>query len=61
MLAYLALHRRGVRREVLAAALWPDAPSDRPYTSLHATVSQLRRALRSATGDKGTAAGLGDT
>lgn len=49
ILIYLALHRDGVRREVLAAALWPDASPDRPYNSFHATLSQTRRSLRRAT------------
>ncbi|WP_238604463.1 MULTISPECIES: BTAD domain-containing putative transcriptional regulator [Amycolatopsis] len=49
VLVYLALHPEGARREVLAAALWPDAPGDRPYNSFHATLSQLRRGLRTAT------------
>ncbi|MFF4506667.1 hypothetical protein [Streptomyces sp. NPDC001401] len=51
VLAYLALHRDGARREALATAIWPDAPRDRPYNSFHATLSQLRRALRIATHD----------
>ncbi|WP_234467996.1 hypothetical protein [Streptomyces sp. MBT62] len=51
VLAYLALHRDGARREALAAAIWPAAPRDRPYNSFHATLSQLRRALRTATHD----------
>ncbi|MEU6379273.1 hypothetical protein [Streptomyces sp. NPDC046909] len=51
VLAYLALHRNGVRREALTTAIWPDAPRDRPYNSFHATLSQLRRALRTATHD----------
>ncbi|WP_405657758.1 hypothetical protein [Streptomyces sp. NBC_00079] len=51
ILAYLALHRDGARREALTAAIWPDAPSERPYNSFHATLSQLRRALRTATDD----------
>jgi DNA-binding SARP family transcriptional activator/nucleoid-associated protein YgaU len=46
---YLALHPDGVRRETLAATLWPDAPIDRPYNSFHATLSQMRRAIRTAT------------
>ncbi|MEC3974328.1 AfsR/SARP family transcriptional regulator [Amycolatopsis sp. H20-H5] len=50
ILVYLALHRDGSRREALTAALWPDAPGDRPYNSFHATLSQLRRSLRKATG-----------
>ncbi|MFF1676112.1 BTAD domain-containing putative transcriptional regulator [Streptomyces sp. NPDC058256] len=49
VLAFLAVHRDGVRREALANAIWPDAPKDRPYNSFHATLSQLRRALRTAT------------
>ena len=51
ILVYLALHRDGCRRESLTTALWPDAPGDRPYNSFHATLSQLRRALRKATND----------
>lgn len=51
VLVYLALHPEGARRETLAAAIWPDAPGDRPYNSFHATLSQLRRALRKETGD----------
>ncbi|MEU6573604.1 hypothetical protein [Streptomyces sp. NPDC046805] len=51
VLAYLALHRHGARRETLTAALWPDAPRDRPSNAFHATVSQLRRSLRAATHD----------
>ncbi|WP_033293151.1 BTAD domain-containing putative transcriptional regulator [Amycolatopsis jejuensis] len=50
ILVYLALHREGCRRESLCAALWPDAPGDRPYNSFHATLSQLRGALRRAHG-----------
>ncbi|WP_037307042.1 BTAD domain-containing putative transcriptional regulator [Amycolatopsis orientalis] len=49
ILVYLALHREGCRRETLSAALWPDAPADRPYNTFHATLSQLRRSLRRAT------------
>ncbi|MEU0924570.1 hypothetical protein [Streptomyces malaysiensis] len=49
VLAFLALHPNGARRETLTAALWPEAPTDRPYNALHATLSQLRRALRTAT------------
>jgi DNA-binding SARP family transcriptional activator len=51
VLAYLALHRDGTRRETLTADLWPDAPRDRPSNAFHATISQLRRALRIATHD----------
>ncbi|MFJ9179414.1 hypothetical protein [Streptomyces sp. NPDC102360] len=52
ILAFLAVHREGERREVITAAIWPDAPSERPYNRFHATVSQLRRALRTATHDE---------
>ncbi|HVK20008.1 MAG TPA: transcriptional regulator [Actinokineospora sp.] len=51
VLVYLALHPGGARRETLAATIWPDAPGDRPYNSFHATLSQLRRALRDELGD----------
>ncbi|MFC8676857.1 hypothetical protein ACFUEN_29735 [Streptomyces griseorubiginosus] len=51
VIVYLALHRDGARREALTSAIWPDAPRDRPYNSFHATLSQLRRALRTATHD----------
>jgi DNA-binding SARP family transcriptional activator len=51
ILVYLALHRDGVRRDTLTAALWPEAPGDRPHNSFHATLSQLRKALRQATGE----------
>lgn len=52
ILAYLALHRSGARREALTAAIWPDAPSEHPYNSFHATLSQFRRTLRTATHDE---------
>ncbi|MFI0724343.1 hypothetical protein [Streptomyces sp. NPDC021224] len=54
LLTYLALHPDGVRREALGAAIWPDAPRTRPYNSFHATLSQLRSALRTATHDEQT-------
>ncbi|PWG13302.1 hypothetical protein DF268_11525 [Streptomyces sp. V2] len=49
VLAHLALHRDGIHRDTLTATLWPDAPPDRPHNTFHATVSQLRRTLRTAT------------
>jgi DNA-binding SARP family transcriptional activator len=52
VLAYLALHADGARREALADAIWPNAPSDRPFNSFHATLSQLRRSLRAVAGDE---------
>ncbi|WP_049577403.1 AfsR/SARP family transcriptional regulator [Streptomyces sp. SBT349] len=55
LLAYLTLHPTGVHRDVLCVALWPNAPRDRPHNAFHATLSQLRRALRT------TAEPLGDT
>ncbi|KOT87534.1 hypothetical protein ADK86_35305 [Streptomyces sp. NRRL F-5755] len=50
-MAFLALHRQGASREAIAVALWPEAPSARPYNTFHATLSRLRRALRQATED----------
>ncbi|MDI5964069.1 hypothetical protein [Streptantibioticus silvisoli] len=49
ILAYLALNRTGARREALTASIWPDAPRDRPFNSFHATLSQMRKAIRVAT------------
>lgn len=49
VLIFLAVHRDGVQREALAAALWPDARRDRPYNALHTTLSQMRRVVREAT------------
>ncbi|KAB8166437.1 hypothetical protein FH609_002520 [Streptomyces sp. 3MP-14] len=43
LLTFLALHPDGVHRDVLCAALWPEAR--RPHNAFHATVSQLRKAL----------------
>ncbi|WP_059007930.1 helix-turn-helix domain-containing protein [Streptomyces specialis] len=43
LLAFLALHPAGVHRDVLCAALWPEAR--RPHNAFHATVSQLRKTL----------------
>lgn len=56
VLVYLALNPDGARRESLAAAIWPDAPVDRPYNSFHATLSQLRKALSKAIDDSTTRA-----
>jgi DNA-binding SARP family transcriptional activator len=53
VLAFLTLHRHGARREALATAIWPDARSDRPFNALHASMSQLRRALTAAIGGAG--------
>lgn len=49
MLAYLALHPQGVRREALNDAIWPDSRPPRPFNSLHNALSLLRRALDNAT------------
>ena len=53
VLAFLTMHRDGALREALAAAVWPDARADRPFNALHATISQLRRALATTIGDTG--------
>ena len=54
ILTFLALHRNGARRDALTAALWPDARRDRPHNSFHATISQMRKAIRTATADSTT-------
>jgi DNA-binding SARP family transcriptional activator len=56
VLVYLALNPDGARRESLAAAIWPDAPVERPYNSFHATLSLLRKALSKAIDDSTTKA-----
>lgn len=73
LLAYLVVEGRPVRREALAALLWPDAPRERAGAALRRTLSVLRAgvgeehldvgrdvvALRADTSsDLGTAAGL---
>ncbi|WP_406637561.1 BTAD domain-containing putative transcriptional regulator [Amycolatopsis sp. WGS_07] len=50
LLVCLALYPGGCRRDTVNAALWPDAPTARPYNSFHTSLSQLRRTLRDATG-----------
>ncbi|MBV9162197.1 MAG: transcriptional regulator [Pseudonocardiales bacterium] len=52
VLAYLAIHRDGVRRDALTEAIWPDSPRARPYNSLYSTLSLLRRNLSKATDDQ---------
>ncbi|MCF2531665.1 winged helix-turn-helix domain-containing protein [Yinghuangia soli] len=50
----LALHAgRPVHREVLAAALWPDAPADAAFHRLQTAVYKLRRFLEPARGRRG--------
>jgi DNA-binding SARP family transcriptional activator len=49
VLVHLALHPDGVRRDTIVADIWPNAPGPRPQNSFHAILSQLRRALRTAT------------
>ncbi|MBB5801300.1 DNA-binding SARP family transcriptional activator [Saccharothrix ecbatanensis] len=49
VLAFLALHPQGVRREALNEAVWPDSRPPRPFNSLHNALSLLRRALSRAT------------
>ncbi|MCK2241860.1 MULTISPECIES: LysM peptidoglycan-binding domain-containing protein [unclassified Crossiella] len=52
ILVFLALHPRGVRREALNEAIWPDSPTSRPYNAMHYTLSRLRHAMRTATGSQ---------
>ncbi|WP_436791140.1 winged helix-turn-helix domain-containing protein [Yinghuangia sp. YIM S10712] len=50
----LALHAgRPVHREVLAAALWPDAPADAAFHRLQTAVYKLRRFLEPDRGPRG--------
>lgn len=49
LLVHLALHRNGVRRETLVAAIWPDAVDRRAQNAFHVTLSQMRRTLRKVT------------
>lgn len=53
-LRFLALHAgRPVHREVLMAALWPDAPTSAATRRLHVALSALRRVLDGALGPRG--------
>ncbi|RLK61921.1 BTAD domain-containing putative transcriptional regulator [Actinokineospora cianjurensis] len=52
ILAYLAIHPDGVRRDILNDALWPDAPRARPFNALHNAVSTLRKRLVEASDDQ---------
>ena len=45
VLAVLAVDRRAVRRDTLAALLWPEASQDRARGTLRRTLSSLRTAL----------------
>ena len=51
---YLGVHPRGVHRDALVAALWPDTGPRRPTNALNSTLTRLRRTLRSI--DPGLAA-----
>ncbi|MFN2588661.1 MAG: BTAD domain-containing putative transcriptional regulator [Actinomycetota bacterium] len=53
-LRFLALHAgRPVHREVVMAALWPDAPASAATRRLHVALSALRRVLEDALGPRG--------
>jgi DNA-binding SARP family transcriptional activator len=45
LLAYLAVHPSGRRREELSADLWPDAQPGQDVTLMHTTLHRLRQAL----------------
>jgi DNA-binding SARP family transcriptional activator len=45
VLAYLAVHPDGVRRDAVVAALWPDTGRHRPANNLSALLTRLRAAL----------------
>ncbi|MFD9735704.1 BTAD domain-containing putative transcriptional regulator [Umezawaea sp. NPDC059074] len=54
VLAFLAVHPDGARRDALNDAVWPDAKPPRPFNSLHNALSLLRRALLNATMEIGS-------
>ncbi len=45
LLAFLALHPDGVRRDAVIAAVWPDTGRHRPANNLSALLNRLRAAL----------------
>ncbi|HEX2036418.1 MAG TPA: tetratricopeptide repeat protein [Chloroflexota bacterium] len=45
LLAYLAVHREGRRREEIGADLWPDAGPGQDVTLTHTTLHRLRQAI----------------
>jgi DNA-binding SARP family transcriptional activator len=49
LLAFLACHPDGAHRDVLNAALWPNATANRPYNNMHYTLSTLRKTIARAT------------
>src|SRR5262249_54375301 len=54
LLVYLCLHQRGVRRETVNEAVWPDSRPPRPYTPSHNPVPLLRHAISDATDNRTT-------
>uniref|UniRef100_UPI003EB7D1C1 AfsR/SARP family transcriptional regulator n=1 Tax=Amycolatopsis sacchari TaxID=115433 RepID=UPI003EB7D1C1 len=52
LLVFLALHPQGTTREVVHEALWPHAGGRRPFNAYYATLSQIRKALKGATGNE---------
>jgi DNA-binding SARP family transcriptional activator len=51
LIVLLALNPDGLERGRLAETLWPNSPPDRPFNSLHTTLSRLRHSLASTTAD----------
>jgi DNA-binding SARP family transcriptional activator len=51
LLTYLTVHRDGARVPEILEALWPDATVDRASERLSTEVGNLRRTVRTATGD----------
>ena len=43
VLAFVALHRRAVRRSYVAGSLWLDSPEERAYANLRSALWRLRR------------------
>jgi hypothetical protein len=52
---YLAVHREGVRTDLVTSAIWPTVSPTRPSNAFHSTLSQLRRTVRALV-DEETAA-----
>ncbi|GAA3850804.1 hypothetical protein GCM10022380_81110 [Amycolatopsis tucumanensis] len=49
LLVFLAVHPRGVSRDAIVDALWPDHPPRNPASVLRTVLSRIRRALDTAT------------
>jgi SARP family transcriptional regulator, regulator of embCAB operon len=48
LLAFLALHRRMVKRAAVAGALWPDTSESQAYSNLRSAIARLQSTAREA-------------